>query len=118
PDRSHRLCQGYELVESRAPTFVKAHLLVLGSARLVAVGRDRRVLGSTTMGLEQDGGREDVRSAGGSGASCRPVSGQEGVGPHQLYDLDDLEVAADVGRLLPLRGLHHRAKDAARTQID
>jgi hypothetical protein len=93
---SHRLGVRNELIEGLAPSLVEAHLLVFLASGLVAMDGGRDVARSAAMRLQRDDrGEERILR----GAASR----QQRIGPHQSLVGDDLQKAADVGKLFAFR---------------
>src|SRR5258706_8533365 len=111
----------HQLFERRSPAVVKAHLLMLLAAALILMHDQRGVARTPGMRLHRNHGRKTkwlTLADRGAAQALRTKPRPEHIGPGEPPVFDNFEIAADIGMVLSLGGLHHGAKDAAGTQID
>jgi hypothetical protein len=94
--RSHLFDVGYEPIESRSPTDVEPHLLVLLSSGLIPVNGHGGVPCPSPSRFQRYDRREERILRGA-------IAGKELVGPDQSLIRNDFQIAANVGKLLSVR---------------
>lgn len=93
-----------ELIERFPPTLMKSHLFVFLARFFVTVENERRVLCSISLGFKRnEHGKEECNAGHRLRRFAWPVAGREGIGPNELFVLDEFEVATNVHQLLSLR---------------
>jgi hypothetical protein len=100
----HRLGNGNELIQCLSPTVVESHRLMLFAGIFIAVDNERGVFRPRAMRLKRDHGGKLKRAEVRHGRRLRrPVTWFEGIGPDELFVLDDFKIATDVRKFLSVR---------------